>query len=121
MRWDFDRRTYELKTKGWFPLLDHPHNDYFFDLLLHVRPVRAREMGGIRPLVWDDLFHFQALTGELDLDAGDPDMLMMLSEWWVKGMNEGKNVVSLMPLRREIYGGYSDTWIQVRQFPGKAV
>lgn len=99
-RWPHSRWTQIVDEEGGDPELPDDAESYLIRGMLRAGPTIPMGGGGLRPLDWQDIWHWSLCTGEIE-DPWEFEVIYDLSNEFFTGLEEGKNVLSIMPTRRE--------------------
>jgi hypothetical protein len=72
---------------------------YLMEILMDCGAVRYDQMGNATPLDWQELSAYCGLA-QRDIETWEARALRDMSASFVRGMNEGKNIFSIMPIER---------------------
>jgi len=73
---------------------------YLIEMLFDMGASKSAPMGGNQPLDWIDVWAYTSVMGQ-DLEPWEARAVMDMSIAYVRMNEEGKNPLSIMPIRRE--------------------
>lgn len=81
------------------PLVELEAGDIYISMLMEAGPVKSAPMGGYAALDWVDIAAYVELT-MVEVEAWEAVLLRRMSEVYAKGLDEGRNPLSIPPMER---------------------